>query len=172
MELEMLIEVGDPEREAVGIFEWNPGRKLIKAIRFYQKLAKKSSIFFRLIRSFAVIRCRFWLVISGADIPLNTKLGEGLILPHPNGVVLHPDVTMGPNCMILQQVTIGAREGSNGVPNLGIHVDVGAGAKIFGKITIDDYAVIGANAVVIQDVPRGAIVAGVPAKVIRIRDDV
>lgn len=100
--------------------------------------------------------------MTGADIPLNCNIGGGLLIPHPNGIVIHPDAVIGPNCLIFQQVTIGMTH--NGVPTLGGHVDIGAGAKLLGCIHIGDHAVIGANAVVLQNVPEGAMAAGVPAQ--------
>jgi serine O-acetyltransferase len=86
-------------------------------------------------------------------------------MPHPNGIVIHPDAVIGPNCLIFQQVTIGLRDGP-GAPHIGGHVDVGAGAKILGPVTIGNHAKIGANAVVLNDVPEGATAVGIPAKVI------
>jgi len=102
----------------------------------------------------AVLQHRFWSAVCGCDIPVNSHLGGGLLLPHPNGVVVHPDAVIGPNCMLFQQVTVGTGP-RPGVPTLGGHVDVGAGAKILGGVTIGDHVVIGANAVVITDVPSG-----------------
>jgi serine O-acetyltransferase len=87
-----------------------------------------------------------------------------LLLPHPNGIVIHPDAGLGPNCLLFQQVTIGADD--RGVPKIGGHVDIGAGAKVLGPVTIGNHARIGANAVVIDDVPEGATAVGVPARVI------
>jgi serine O-acetyltransferase len=104
-------------------------------------------------------------VVTGADIPLNCKLGGGLMLPHPNGIVIHPDAEIGPNCLLFQQVTLGG--GAGGAPRIGGHVDIGAGAKILGAVTIGRHAQIGANAVVLDDVPDGATAVGVPARVIR-----
>jgi serine O-acetyltransferase len=122
-----------------------------------------------LARKVAVLRHRFWSVVSGADIPINTHhLGGGLLLPHPQGVVIHPDVVLGPNCLLMQQVTLGTGP-KPGVPRLGGHVDVGAGAKILGGVVIGDHAVIGANAVVISDVPAHAVAVGIPAVVKRRR---
>jgi serine O-acetyltransferase len=74
--------------------------------------------------------------------------------------VIHPDATIGPNCLILQQVTVVA-----GV-KIGGHVDIGAGAKIIRAVTIGNHAKIGANAVVLNDVPEGATAVGIPAKII------
>ena len=71
---------------------------------------------------------------------------------------------IGPNCLVFQQVTIGT--GSRpGVPRLGGHVEVGPGAKILGGVSIGDHVVIGANAVVVSDVPDGTLAVGVPAVV-------
>ncbi len=137
---------------------WDPGRKLLKAIRDYQRLQKRG-IFGRWFSKPCVLRYRFWSVVTGADIPLNCKIEGGLLLPHPNGVVLHPNAEIGPNCLIFQQVTISEKA------ILGAHVDVGAGAKILGPLRIGDHARIGANAVVLDDVPAGATVVGIPARV-------
>jgi serine O-acetyltransferase len=112
-----------------------------------------------------VLRHRFWSVVTGADIPLTCKIGGGLLLPHPNGVVIHPEARVGANCLIFQQVTIGSR-GGHGFPEIAGHVDIGAGAKILGPIHIGAHARIGANAVVLSNVPVRAVVAGVPAKIV------
>jgi serine O-acetyltransferase len=123
----------------------------------------------RLVKKVLVPRHRFWSMVSGADIPINAQhLGGGLLLPHPQGVVIHPDAVLGPNCLVLQQVTIGTGP-TPGVPTLGGHVDVGAGARILGGVVIGEHAVIGANAVVIDDVPARAVAVGVPAVIKRHR---
>jgi serine O-acetyltransferase len=154
----------DWSRESKSLFEWSPGRSLLKAIRLYQK-HNGAGLIHLFIRKLAVIRYRFWSVISGADIPINTRIEGGLLLPHPNGVVIHPDVRIGPNCLIFQQVTIGTR-GEEAAPVIGAQVDVGAGAKILGNVEIGDHACIGANAVVISDIPAHATAVGVPAKIV------
>ena len=104
-------------------------------------------------------------MVTGADIPLNCRIGGGLLLPHPNGVVIHPDAEIGPNCLIFHQVTVG--QAGDAVPVLEGHVDVGAGAKIIGRLKIGKHAKIGANAVVLDDVPAGATAVGIPARVVR-----
>ena len=111
-----------------------------------------------------VAKHAFWSVITGAEIPLNVQIGGGLMLPHPNGIIIHPDAEIGVNCLIFQQVTIGSN--GKGVPRIGGHVDIGAGAKILGPVTIGNHVVIGANAVVVSDVPEGVTVAGVPAQIV------
>jgi serine O-acetyltransferase len=102
-------------------------------------------------------------VVTAADIPLNCQIEGGLLLTHPNGVVIHPGANIGPNCLILQQVTI-----VEGV-KIGGHVDIGAGAKIIRAVTIGNHAKIGANAVVVCDVPEGATAVGIPAKIINLK---
>lgn len=84
-------------------------------------------------------------------------------MPHPNGIVIHPGSIIGPNCLIFQQVTIG--EHRDGLPTIGGHVDIGAGAKILGSIRIGEHVLIGANAVVVKDVPDHCVAMGVPAVV-------
>ena len=99
--------------------------------------------------------------MTAADIPLKCRIEGGLLLPHPNGIVIHPDAVIGPNCLILQQVTLGVTDA--GAPCLGGHVDIGAGAKLLGPIKVGHHARIGANAVVLIDVPERATAVGIPA---------
>ena len=158
--------IADWNREKKGVFAWSPSRSLLASLRSYQYW-KSRGAFGWLLCKIAVMRHRFWSVVTGCDLPINTKIGGGLLMPHPNGIVIHPMCKVGPNCLILQQVTLGSN-GSNirsGVPTLGGHVDVGAGAKILGPIMIGDHAVIGANAVVLTDVPANAVAVGIPARV-------
>jgi serine O-acetyltransferase len=137
---------------------WDPSRRLLKSLRRYQAARGP---FAGLTRRWWVLQHRFWSVVSGADIPLNSQIGGGLMLPHPNGVVVHPHSPIGPNCLFFQQVTI------TGGVEIGGHVDIGAGAKILGPVRIGDHAKIGANAVVQTDIPAGATAVGVPARIIK-----
>ncbi len=160
---------------------WDPGRKLIKTLRDYNRLGERNDPVSALRRSLIVLRHRFWSAVTACDIPLGFNPGGGFMLPHPTGVVIHPRTIVGVNCRVMQQVTLGAAgrprkfisapdtEGSEdrkGAPTLGGHVDVGAGAKIIGPLKIGDHAVIGANAVVLIDVPAGATAVGVPARLL------
>lgn len=156
-------DLPDWSREARG-YGWHPSRALVASIRAYQALAGRRGPVVGWRRKLLVLRHRWWSAVTGADIPLNARIGGGLVLPHPNGIVIHPDAAIGANCLIFQQVTIGAN--TRGVPTIGGHVDIGAGAKIIGPVTIGAHTVIGANAVVTADVPAGCVVAGIPARVI------
>ena len=131
---------------------WDPSRALLRSIRDYQNAA---GLLAPWRRKYAALRHIFWCTITGADIPINATIGGGLLIPHPNGIVIHPDARIGCNCLIFQQVTIGAT--SKGIPTIGGHVDIGAGAKIIGPVRVGDHARIGANAIVRQDVPAHAV---------------
>lgn len=162
-----MISTSEPEwkRELPRGF-WDPSRKYIKAIRDYQKYKVRSGLLAVVGRKLAVLRHLFWAVVSGADIPINCKIGGGLSIPHPNGIVIHSKAEIGVNCLIHQQVTIGVNRVDSEPPKISGHVDIGAGAKIIGNIIIGSHVLIGANAVVVKDVEEYSIVAGVPAKVI------
>lgn len=168
--------VGDAESLAVSSTEpdwsretrkggWDPGRALLASIRAYQRHALAGGPLSAVFKKIAVLRHRFWSAMAGADIPINCRLGGGLLLPHPNGIVIHPEARIGPNCLVFQQVTLGKGK-RHGVPVVGGHVDIGAGAKILGGVTIGDHARIGANAVVLIDVPAGKTAVGVPAAIV------
>jgi serine O-acetyltransferase len=144
---------------------WDPSRKLLRAVRRYQYWQNRGGISSSFFCNWFVLTHRFWSVITGADIPLNCKIGGGLLIPHPNGIVIHPEAEIGVNCLIFQQVTIGTRSGG-GKPVIEGHVDIGAGAKILGAVRIGAHALVGANAVVTTDVAEGRTVAGIPARVI------
>lgn len=159
----------DWKREHCDFFEWQPSKKLLATLRAYQRfqdswLAELPVIgklwLFRIL-----LRYRFWSAVTGADIPINSQIGGGLLIPHPTGIVVHPDAKLGPNCLLMSQVVIGTRE-SGGLPIIGGHVDIGAGAKILGGVTIGDHAKIGANAVVTINVPEGKTAVGIPAKIL------
>jgi serine O-acetyltransferase len=154
----------DWAREFKRTFEWNPPRSLLAAIRSYQRHRSRGPLS-ALPRKWAVLRYRFWSVVTGADIPINTQIGGGLMIPHPNGIVIHAGCVIGPNCIIFQQVTLGSAHG--GVPSLGGDVSIGAGAKLLGNIEIGDHAVIAAMAVVTHDVPAGTTAMGMPARIVQ-----
>jgi serine O-acetyltransferase len=158
----------DWSREQKHWYKWDPARSLIASLRRYQRHVASRNPVRVIVCKVAAFQHRFWSAVAGCDIPINTKIDGGLIMPHPNGVVIHSDVQVGPNCLIFQQVTIGSGSiRQNAVPHIGGHVDIGAGAKILGKVHIGDHAQIGANAVVLIDVPAYATAVGVPARILQ-----
>lgn len=99
--------------------------------------------------------------LLSTEIPPSARIGRGLRIYHPAGIVVHPDVVIGENCILRQGVTIGNKgDGakSRGVPVIGDHVQFGAGCVVVGAITVGSRSLIGANAVVCQDVPEDAVV--------------
>jgi serine O-acetyltransferase len=136
----------------------------MRSLRGYQSARARGGLSALLLSRFWVLAHRFWSAVAGTDIPINTEIAGGLAMPHPNGIVIHVNARIGPNCLILQQVTLGGDD--HGAPTLAGHVDVGAGAKILGKVTIGAHAKIGANAVVLTDVPEGATAVGIPARIV------
>lgn len=152
-------EVPDWSRERPRQF-WDPGRKLLLTVRRYQVWRARGGVLGALCCKFIALRHRFWSVVTGAEIPLTCQIGGGLLVPHPNGIVIHPDARIGVNCLIFHQVTLGSR-GRGGVPEIAGHVDIGAGAKILGPVRIGAHARIGANAVVIADVAAHGVATGI-----------
>lgn len=104
----------------------------------------------------------------GIEIPYTAQLGRRVVIEHQSGIVIHGYCEIGDDSIIRQGVTLGNRylERPFDAPKLGKKVNVGAGAKIFGDVSIGDGANIGANAVVLKDVPAGATAVGIPATII------
>ncbi|QKX16576.1 serine O-acetyltransferase [Microbulbifer sp. YPW1] len=142
---------------------WDPSRKLLGAIRDFQKIQHKSDPITYLRKKYCKLRHRIWTIVTGAEIDLHCRIGGGLLIPHPNGVVIHPDAIIGANCLIFQQVTLA------GIVELDYHVDIGAGAKLLGPLKVGHSARIGANAVVTHNVSSNQTVVGIPARPIAIK---
>ncbi len=109
----------------------------------------------------------------GIEIPYSTQLGKAVTFEHQHGIIIHGSAVIGDYCVIRQGVTIGSRNIENpfDAPIVGDYVSIGAGAKILGSVRVGHNAVIGANAVVINDIPDYAVAVGIPAKVIRINNN-
>jgi serine O-acetyltransferase len=105
-------------------------------------------------------------ILTGIDLPCETKLGRRCRIDHFGGIIISGDAVFGDDCILRNGVTVGLRRtGRRGAPVIGNRVDIGAGAKILGNIQIGDDVAIGANAVVISDVPCNSIAVGVPATI-------
>ncbi len=102
----------------------------------------------------------------GIELPFTAKIGRRVIFEHQHGIVVHGATEIGDDCIIRQGVTLGIRrlDRLKDAPVLGKHVNVGAGAKILGRVHIGDHAEIGANAVVLDDVPAKTLAIGIPAR--------
>lgn len=108
-------------------------------------------------------------VVFAVVLPPSAKLSEGVLLSYNGlGTVIHRNAVIGPRAVIGTGVTIGGRSGHTKVPEIGEGAMVGSGAKVLGPVRIGRFASIGANAVVLSDIPDFAVAVGLPAKVIRI----
>jgi serine O-acetyltransferase len=104
-------------------------------------------------------------LFTGAVIGRNAEFGPGLVILHSFGTVINTSVCGGRNAIIEGGVTIGAEKGDS--PVLGDRVFVGSGARVIGGIRLGDDTRIGANAVVVTDLPDGCTAVGVPARIIK-----
>jgi serine O-acetyltransferase len=104
----------------------------------------------------------------GIDLPYSVKLGRRVVIEHQSAIIIHGSCTIGDDCIIRQGVTLGNRYLDKPLesPQLGDRVNIGAGAKILGKVNLGDDVNIGANAVVLSDVPAGKTAVGIPAKIL------
>lgn len=111
-------------------------------------------------------------LLYNSKVPYQATIGKGSSLGYGGiGVVIHSDTIIGNNCVIGQNVTLGGGNSHYpGVLVIGNNVHISHGACVFGGITVGDNVVIGANSVVNKPIPDNAIVAGVPAKVLRIKE--
>jgi serine O-acetyltransferase len=113
----------------------------------------------------------FDTLINGIEIHPHARIGPGLFMPHPQCIVIGARAVLGSNVTINQGVTVGASPGKEiggqTEPVVEDNVLLGAGAKIIGPVTIGANAMIGANAVVVSDIPAWAVAVGVPAGVVK-----
>ena len=142
---------------------------------YYLQMGKKESTYVSYILFYIRLYRRgwkrtakllYWLnrVVFSCDIPCTVKIGKQLSLPHFGlGVVIHPNTIIGNNVKIYQQTTIGSRGGKwNCI--IGNHCMLGAGCKILGSIKLGDNVSVGANSVVLTDIPDNTTAVGIPAK--------
>ncbi len=115
----------------------------------------------------AISQLARWL--TGVEIHPSARIGTGFFIDHGMGVVIGETAEIGDYVTLFQGVTLGGtgKERGKRHPTLGNHVVVGAGAKILGGITIGDNVKIGANSVVLKNVPPNSTVIGVPARIIK-----
>jgi len=103
-------------------------------------------------------------IITGIELPCEATVGRNFVIDHFGGIIVSGYARFGDNCRIRNGVVVGLRRVEEPVaPIIGNNVDIGAGAKVLGPIRIGDNSIIGANAVVIEDVPENSIAIGVPA---------
>ena len=146
-----------------------PGFRAVAVCRFGHWCAEhRARAWLRRFHRFLERRTRNRL---GIELPATVRLGRRVVFEH-QGIVIHGAAEIGDDCILRQGVTLGNRhlDHAADAPRLGARVNVGAGAKLLGAIAIGDGAQIGANAVVLDDIPAGATAVGVPARVVRRRE--
>ncbi|MHC6646312.1 serine O-acetyltransferase [Alteromonas sp. HB246098] len=116
----------------------------------------------RLLSPLALILSHINRVYNGCVIGVNAKFDEGFVIMHPIGVVINSKVIGGKNITLESGVVIGDEKGKS--PILNDDIFFGAGAKAFGGINIGSNVKVGANAVVVKDVPSNTTALGIPAK--------
>ncbi|MCG6137599.1 MAG: serine acetyltransferase [Nostoc sp. LLA-1] len=137
--------------------------KLIIDLPFFgQKISKIYRLFYQLIVEY----------ILGIELPWNTKIGTNIKIQHGHGLVVNCETIIGANCTLRHSTTIGNKKLPDGSisasPQIGNNVDIGSNVVIIGPIKVGDNVVVGAGAVVVKDIPQDAVVAGNPAKIIRL----
>ena len=105
--------------------------------------------------------------ILGIDIPDTVILGRNFQVFHGQGLVIHKDVLIGDNVTVRHNTTIGVKNDGGMPPVIGDNVNIGANSVIIGSIKIGDNSIIAAGSVVVKDVPKKSVVAGNPARVIK-----
>ncbi len=144
-----------------------PTAKFIMALRRYEYHVNGTGLWHRLLSVLAYRRYLSLSLKTGISIPKNT-CDIGLSLYHYGSIVVNAACEIGRNCCIMNNVNIGANQGSRKAPRIGNDVYIGPGAVIYGDITIADGCYIGANAVVNKSVTEpNSVIVGAPAKVVK-----
>ncbi len=144
---------------------FSPGMLACCAFRLDQRWRRRHPVLASCVRRIA-------FVLTGVEIHPDARVGPGLRLAHTMGTVIGARVVIGADATIYQGVTLGAARLGEGLagweayPVVGDRVTIYAGAMLLGRIRVGDEAVIGANSVVLEDVPAGAVAVGVPARLI------
>lgn len=153
-----------------GVRDWlfpSPTSRFIKALRQYEYHTNCKGWWHRLAVLYYYRKYLSLSLKTGISIPKNT-CDRGLTLYHYGSIVVNAACEIGKNCCIMNNVNIGANQGSLKAPKIGNDVYIGPGAVIFGDIEIADGCYIGANAVVNKSIPvPNSVVVGIPAKTIK-----
>ncbi|MHB1330958.1 MAG: serine O-acetyltransferase [Sulfuriferula sp.] len=138
-----------------------PGVHAVTVLRFGQWAAKQVMPLRWLLTPIYMVLNELIKILWGIDIPRSARIGPGFYIGHFSGIFVSAHAVIGRNCFISQGVTIGVGGSGNkrGVPVLGDSVYLGAGCKLFGRITVGDGVKVGANAVVHCSLAEGVKVA-------------
>lgn len=150
---------------AITSFFMVPSFNIVCWIRLMLTLQKKDT---RLSRFLSRIIANKLVCKYGVHVSVMVKsIGKGFRLPHPTGIVIGDGAVIGDNVLILQNVTLGKKKLKEaGTPTIGDGASVLAGAAILGNVKIGKNAAVGANSVVLKDVPENSIAVGIPAHIL------
>ncbi len=137
-------------------------KKYSKVIRWYRF---ERWLYVHHMKFFSMISYHIMQFVFGCSIPPKCNIEKGCEIPHYHGIVIHQDTVIGAGTKIYQNVTIGGGNSGYGA-TIGKNCFIGAGACILGKVNIGNNVKIGANAVVLSDVPDNCTVVGVPGRII------
>ena len=142
-------------RMAAGIAARSSGFHVVLSYRLAHSLRFRLGLFGR-----ALAGGLFWWSrhFDGCSIAPSARLFGGLILPHPHGIVIGPEVVVGPRAWIFQNATLGGAPGKPGMPRVGADARIYSGAVLTGPIVVGDNVMIGANVVVFRDIPPRMVV--------------
>ena len=167
------------EREVKACFERDPAaRNLVEVLLTYSGLhvIVAHRIAHALDRCGVPVLPRLIMTLArgltGIEIHPAATIGRGLFIDHGMGVVIGETAVLGENVTLFQGVTLGGtgKERGKRHPTIGDRVVIGTGAKVLGNITVGSDSMVGANAVVIRDVPEHSTVVGVPGRITRTKD--
>lgn len=146
-----------PGFQALLVYRFGVWRMSIRSKLFRAPFSVGSRALFAAVRN-----------LYGIELPYTASIGRRVIFEHQHGIVVHGSTVIGDDCIIRQGVTLGIRrlDRLTEAPVLGRAVNVGAGAKILGAVYIGDHAQIGANAVVLENIPPRTLAVGIPAHVV------
>lgn len=143
---------------ALAVYRFGRWRYAVKPMPIRKLLSVVYKILYKLVQ-----------IVTGIELPCEAEIGQNFVIDHFGGIIISGYARFGNNCRIRNGVVVGLKRMDDPVaPIIGDGVDIGAGAKLLGRIRIGNNVLIGANAVVITDVPDNSIAIGVPA-VIRTR---
>lgn len=158
----------------LGIFLYYPGFQAVLAHRLFHYLWNLDLGILSCPLKIIIRFCAYLIrMITGIEIHPGAKLGKNFFIDHGAGVVIGETTIVGDNVTIYQGVTLGgvSVKKEKRHPTLGSNIIVGAGAKILGNISIGDYVQVGANSVVVRDVPSNSTVAGIPGRILKMNGD-
>ncbi len=165
-DIDSVFERDPAARNKTEVLTTYPGVHAIISHRIANRLWRAGWRYTARLISFA---CRVW---SNIDIHPGATVGRRFFIDHGAGVVIGETAEIGDDVTLYHGVTLGGTSWNKGKrhPTLGNGVMVGAGAKILGPIVIGANARVGANSVVVKDVPNGQTVVGIPGKVVQVRE--